>query len=89
MVAIDLVVLFMVLLELDTSNCITLDFLNMFDEAGAARSISGELPACEGQTDHRNVLPVAAENTLAKAINGFLIVLTWSMKPKQRRGVAV
>ena len=68
MVEIDLVVLFMFFLELDTSNCITLGFLNVFDEAGAALSISRELPACEGWTDHRNVLPVAAENTLAKPI---------------------
>ena len=40
MVEIDLVVLFMVLLQLDTSKCITLGFLNLFDEAGAALSIS-------------------------------------------------
>ena len=39
MVEIGLVVLFMVLLELDTSNCITLGFLNVFDEAGAVRSM--------------------------------------------------
>ena len=47
MVEIGLVVLFMVLLELDTSNCITLGFLNVFDEAEAALAISRELPACE------------------------------------------
>ena len=48
MVEINLVELSIVLLELETSNCITLDFLNMFDEAGAALSISSRLPACQG-----------------------------------------
>ena len=48
MVEIDLAVLFMVLLELDTSNCIALGFSNVFYEAGARLSINRELPACEG-----------------------------------------
>ena len=76
MVEIGPVVLFMVLLEFNTGDCIILGFLDVFGQTGAALQFSGEISSSEGQADHRNVLPVAAENTLAKAISQFLNTLT-------------